>query len=63
MAGKNNGNGDDKNKGDAEAKKADPLGTDNEALVQMIKDGAQIGVDPSCVKAHEKVGWKRKEQP
>ena len=27
-------------------------------LVRMAKDGETIDVHPSCVKAHEQVGWR-----
>jgi len=27
------------------------------ALIVMRKDGVQLAVHPSCVRAHERVGW------
>jgi hypothetical protein len=32
------------------------------ALVLMAKDGTEIEVHPTCVKAHEGAGWKVVEQ-
>lgn len=31
---------------------------DDSGLIPMAKDGEQILVHPSCVKAHEQAGWK-----
>lgn len=33
-----------------------------EKLVLMVKDGEKLKVHPSCVKAHEAVGWKRAKE-
>lgn len=55
-----------KAKAEAEAKAADEKARAEAAakaesgLVKMVKDGEELAVDPSCVRAHEEAGWKVK---